>query len=329
VRAARRGRAWGDFGPDVDCRSLESLDSAGEKTGEGVIPWGVGHASSASDSGGLDDSFGTVLWAVSLLLSAIVGVVLTRTSDRWLEPLGDHELWMDFTATPLFVKHPTTAATGVTYLVDGALVEAPYQVRLWVWRAGAKDVRADSFSDDLEIRLGAPVVASTVRSEEHTSAADVQFEAGENATWRVRPSIVRADFLVRYDFISDGLPALQAHNPVADLRISSFYDDTENRNGRRTLFASVGAVLAIGGIIWFIVTAILTVAVNRDIGPWIPWGMPVAILGTLALASSSEAVPRRARLARKRLHERAGRRVLPYNQVQVPDTIFERPEPSA
>ena len=294
-----------------------------------MIPWGVDHALSASNSGGLDDSFGTVLWAVSVLLSAIVGVVFTRTSDRWLQPLGDHELWMDFTATPLFVKHPNTAATGVTYLVDGTPVETPYQVRLWVWRAGAKDVRPDSFSGDLEVRLGAPVVASTVRSEEHTSAADVQFEAGENAIWRVRPSIVRADFLVRYEFISDGLPAVQAHNPVADLRISSFYDDTENRNGRRALLASVGAALLVAGVLWFIVAAILSVAVNPDIGSWIPVGIPVAVIGVLALASSSEAVPRRARLARKRLHERVGRRVLPYNQVQVPDTIFVRPESSA
>lgn len=282
-----------------------------------------------SDSGGLNDSFGSVLWAVSLLLSAIVGVIFTRTSDRWLQPLGDYELWMDFTAAPLFVKHPTTASTGVTYLVDGTPVETPYQVRLWVWRAGAKDVRPDSFSADLEIRLGTSVVASTVRSDEHTSAADVQFEAGESALWRVRPSMVPADFLVRYDFVSDGLPDLQAHNPVADLRISSFYDETENRNGRRVLLAAGGAVLLISGFLWFIVSSILAVTVNPDFDSWFAVGLLAVMLGVLALSSSVEAVPRRARLARKHLYRRVGRRVLPANQIQIPDSVFERRERSA
>jgi hypothetical protein len=298
-----------------------------EQIGEPVIAWSVDLTTSTAVSGGLDDSFGSVLWAVSVLLSAIVGVVATRTSDRWLRPLDDYELWIDFTATPLFVKHPASAA--VTYLVDGTPVSKPYQVRLWVWRAGAKDVRRDSFSSDLEVRLGTAVVASTVRADEHSSATEVQFEPSASTTWRVRPSIIRSDFLARYDFISDGLPDIQAHNPVADLRISSFYDETKNRNGRRRLLASGGVVLFLGGVLWFVVCGILAVAVSPDLNSWFAVGMPGVMIGLLALASSSEAVPRRARLARKRLYGHVGRRVLPYNQIQGQDDVFERREPSA
>ncbi len=77
-----------------------------------MVGWGF--ASSARESAGFDDSFGTVLWAVSLLLSAIVGVILIRTSDRWLQPREDYELWMDFTATPMLVQHKATASAGLT-----------------------------------------------------------------------------------------------------------------------------------------------------------------------------------------------------------------------
>jgi hypothetical protein len=289
---------------------------------------GVSLASSTSDSGGLDDSFGTVLWVVTIVLSAVVGIVLQRTSDRWLQPLGDYELWMDFTATPLFVDHQTTASTAISHRVDGVQMEKPYQVRLWVWRAGERDVRADSFSDDFVVRLGVPVVASTVRMDEHTSAADVQFEAGEAASWRVRPSIIRTDFLARYDFISDGLPNLQTHNPVADLRVSSFYDETENRNHRQTFLASVGAILLLGGTLWLIVSTILSATVNADLGPWIAVGAIAMIASILALASSSDAIPRRARLARKRLHGRVGGHALLAAQIQIPDNVFVRREPA-
>jgi len=283
-----------------------------------VILLGGSLAAAADNGGGLDDSFGTVLWVVGLILSAVVSIALDRTSERWWRPLGDYELWIDYTATPLFVNN----ASDVGYVVDGTPVEKPYRVRLWVWRAGSKDVRADSFSDNFVARLGVPVIPSTVRADEHTSGAGVQFDAGDSASWRVQPGIIRSDFVVRYDFISDGLPDVQTHNPVADLRVSSFYDETENRNTRRTVLAALGALLLVGGLLWLIIGAILTMTVNREIGIWVLLFMPAAIVGIMALASSSDAVPRRARLARKLLRARVGRQPLPARQITIQDNVF-------
>ncbi|MBF4592372.1 hypothetical protein ITJ58_01240 [Curtobacterium flaccumfaciens] len=270
----------------------------------------------------MDDSFGAPLWVVSLVISGIVGAVISialqRTSDRWWRPLGDYELWIDYTATPLFMEH----ATDVSYVVDGTPVRRPYRVRLWAWRAGAKDVRADSFSGDFVARLGVPVIPSTVRADEHASGADVHLTVGESASWRIEQGIVRSDFFVRYDFISDGLPNVQTHNPVADLRVSSFYDETENQNLRSTVLASIGAVLLAGGLLWIIIGLILSQTIAPGLVPWVFLTMPAPFVGILFLASSSDAIPRRARLARKLLRARVGGRPLPARQIMLPDNVF-------
>jgi hypothetical protein len=287
-----------------------------------VIHWGINLTAAAAEGGGLDDSFGAPLWVVSIVISGIVGAVLSvalqRNSDRWWRPLGQYELWIDYTATPLFLEH----ATDVSYVVDGTPVQQPYRIRLWVWRAGANDVRADSFSGDFVARLGVPVIASTVRADEHASGAEVQFTAGESASWQVKPGLVRSDFVVRYDFISDGLPNVQTHNPVADLRVSSFYDETENQNLRSTVLASIGAVLLAGGLLWIIISLILSQTVAQGLTPWVFVTMPAPIIGILFLASSSDAIPRRARLARKLLRARVGGRPLPARQIVLPDNVF-------
>jgi len=287
-----------------------------------VIHGGVILTAAATKDGGLDDSFGAPLWVVSLVISGIVGAVISialqRTSDRWWRPLGDYELWIDYTATPLFMEH----ATDVSYVVDGTPVQRPYRVRLWAWRAGAKDVRADSFSNVFVAHLGVPVIPSTVRADEHASGADVQLTAGESASWRVEQGIVRSDFVVRYDFISDGLPNVQTHNPVADLRVSSFYDETENQNLRSTVLASIGAVLLAGGLLWIVIGLILSQTVAPGLVPWVFLTMPALIIGILFLASSSDAIPRRARLARKLLRARVGGHPLPARQIVLPDNVF-------
>lgn len=281
-----------------------------------------------SAGGGPDTSFGTIWWMVTILLSAIAGIVLQRTSDRWFRPLEDYELWVDYTATPLFPSFPKTATARFGYLVDGMPVDMPYQVRLWVWRAGPRDVRADSFSHDLVVRLGVPVVASTVRADEHASGAAVSFEAGDRASWRLRPSIVRADFWARYDFVSDGLPDVQTHNPVADLRVSSFYDEIENRNLVGSLLAIAGGILLAGGIIAAVTGVVLTLGFGFDVGGWIQFALMAPIAGIAALASSSEAKPRRARLARKQLNERGERYALRGRQIEIVDTVFVPRKPS-
>lgn len=290
----------------------------GCETGEPVTLLSIALASTPnSDSGPL-----TITFWVTAVVGAIIGVVVTRTADRWFQQLGDYELWIDFTATPLFINHPQSTSKNFAYMVDGVTTSRPYQVQLWVWRAGTKDVRADSFSDDLIVRLGVPIVESTLRSDEQAGATKVLFSAGEDPTWVVNPSIIAADFIAHYDFVSDGLPSLEIMSRVVDLRIASFYDEAENRNTRSTVLAAIGAVLLPGGLIWTIVGSIIY-RNNNDFGQWFALGIPPMFIGIFALGAVSAVIPRRARLARGVLRQRTGRRfLLPRNQIELPDNLF-------
>ena len=263
------------------------------------------------------------LWVLTLIAGAVAGVIATRTSDRWFRPLGDYELWVDYTATPLFVELPYVAATGLTYSIDSTTLEQPYQVRLWVWRAGSKDVRADAFTGDLVVKLGVPLVPSSMRSDEHTSGAEVGLyvEDGQ-ATFRMRPSLVRPDFVARYDFVSDGRPQFQTHNPVADLKVSSFYAETKDENKARSILAGVGALLLVGGFLGMIALFVLGIIFGPQVVLYLPVTLLATFVGIGCLASSAEAVPRRARLARKILRSRVAGRVLSGSQVEHHADIF-------
>lgn len=264
---------------------------------------------------------------MTAIVGAIIGVVASRTADRWFQQLGDYELWIDFTATPLFINHLRSTSRDFVYMVDGVPIAKPYQVQLWVWRAGTRDVRADSFSDDLVVRFGVPIIESTVRSDEQAGATKALFSAGEDPTWAVSPSIIATDFVVRYDFISDGLPSLETTSRVPDLRVASFYDEAENRNPRSTVLATMGAILLPGGVIWLIVGSVIYNN-NTDFGQWFILGMPATFIGIFALAGVSSVIPRRARLARGVLRRRTGRRfLLPRNQIELPDNLFSLGEP--
>lgn len=274
-------------------------------------------AAESADSNWISENLGLAFWA-GVIISGVVGVVLTRTSDRWLAPLEDHELWVDYHATPLFTATPSTAKN-ISPSVDGVPTSAPYQVRLWIWRAGKKDVRADSFSGDFMVNLGVPVISSTVRADEHTATATAEFLPSESS-FRIKPSIVRTDFLARYDFVSDGLPDLQSHNPVADLRVSSFYDDVTRRNRGSNALGNTGGWVLIAGIIWLVGWTIAAVPAD-NFGFFTSlalYGFVGIAGGVIMLAASGGVIPRRARLARRVLNRRVGARALPAIQVAPP-----------
>jgi len=259
-----------------------------------------------------------IIWQIVLLVGgAVLGVVVTRLSDKWFSPLGE-ELWVDYSATSLTMAHAQVLAPEVTYRVGDRELAQPYRTRVFVWRVGTKDVRGDAFSDDLVLRLGVPVIESTLQSNELVSEAKVAFDVtDDDATITIAPSLVRPDFVAEYQFISDGLPKIQAHSPVADVKVTSFYSESRNRNRVGPVLATVGGVLLAGGLVTTITLAVVSkVSADQSVAGPLVFTLPGMFLGILLLAAASEISPRRARMARRALRSRIGRGALDGPQVE-------------
>ncbi len=276
----------------------------------------------------LEGGFGP--WLLTLVLGAVLGAVLgvavQRGYERWSHPLSDYELWIDFEASPLFAKGATERVPTLRYkLSDFDEFRRPHLVRLVVWHAGSKDVRADAFATDLRMQMGVDVAASSVRVVEQSGDADVTFEtpAGDVGI-RIRPSLIRPSFFVIYEFIADGLPFTLPNNPVADLTIGSFYSEVGkgNRIFRGLQRVGVGMILAaLVGVVTLIIVNAFGVDAPAPLA-WLSGGLLAG--GLVCLPLSVTVTPRRAALARRRLREHAkDQRLLALPQVRdLPEAGF-------
>lgn len=246
-----------------------------------------------------------IVWQMLLLVAgAILGVVATRLIDRWFSPLGDHELWVDYSAYSLAAPWAQKLAPNLRYQIGDTQFSNPYYTRVYLWRAGAKDVPPTSFSGDLEIRLRVQIAPETIQASTRTGTSNVDFLVDEkDATVLIAPSIIRPDFVAIYEFVSDGEPQIQIHSPVADLRVTSFVAESLERNRIRPFLAWTGGVLLVVGILCMIGGAVLAAMVG---GPnYFGLGLIPAVLGVMSIAASADALPRRARMARRTLRARS------------------------
>lgn len=255
-----------------------------------------------------------ILWQVVLVIAGgVVGVLFTRWADRWFNPIEDYELWVDFTAKPLTLR-AEVEKTGIEYVIDGQVMKDPHRVQLYLWRLGAKDVRLDSFGgEDLILKLGVPVSASSLKANESTGGADVDFETADEALVRLRPSLVRPSFAVHYEFITDGVPVIQTFNPVADLKMSSFFLEQTNRNIIGKVLVTLGVISVIGAFVALITFGIMyrTDPVGNDWAARVAsLSLPMMILGFVSLVLGTIISPRRARIAVRQLRSRLGKRSL-------------------
>lgn len=268
-----------------------------------------------------------LFWTFSLVAGGIVGVIITRLWDRWFTPFSERELWVDFSAKPLFLDTPAVAASGLKYTLDATEIARPYRVTLWAWRVGAKDLRADDFAGDLVAKIGVPVIASSLKRQEQTGRAIVDFQTDDgDALLVLKPSLVRPDFVVTYDFICDGIPTLQVTNPVADLRVGSFYLERGENNKIAPALATVGGLALVIGIGGMFVAGIASRFMELGaLEAAVPIGGALGIVGIGLLAGSSAVTPRRAKLARKLLQSRTKGYVLDRNQIRSPadDLVFQ------
>lgn len=268
-----------------------------------------------------------VFWQLMLLLGGgIVGVVFTRWAERWFNAVGDHELWIDYTAVPLTLGATVGEKMGVKYVVDDRTMRDPHNVSLFIWRLGKRDVRPDSFAgEDLTIEVGAPIAPSSLVSNVSTGGAILSFDVSDDrGEVRLKPSLVRPGFVANYEFITDGVPQLQTHNPVADLKISSFYGEKDKRNLIGPVLIVLGLVSLLGAFAALIVFGILyRVAGETWVLDYIWVTFPLMMGGFISLAVGSSISPRRARLARRKLRSMMNQRVLSEPQVS---RIFSSPE---
>ncbi|MBF0671345.1 MAG: hypothetical protein IR160_02025 [Salinibacterium sp.] len=264
-----------------------------------------------------------IIWGIgTLVLGAVLGVAFQRGADQWFNALTDYELWVDYVAVPLSTQ--TKAASELRYFVGNTELKEPHHIQLYVWRVGEKDVRADAFGDDLTIGLGVPIAPDSLRVIDYDGAVDLSFETGDDAKLLIRPSLIRPDFVLSYSFISDGLPRIHAHNPVADLKMSSFYAESRNKNRIGTYLAAAGGLLLVGGLLAMVSMGFLTNVVPDLVAARImTFSLPATLIGIVMLATSSTISPRRARLARKLLRSRTNRWALSEPQFPARDQFEE------
>lgn len=244
----------------------------------------------------------------------------TQLWVRWFNAIGDHELWVDCTATGLALDAQVGQRFGLRHSVHGVEMEQPYNVSLFVWRMGAKDVRSDSFDGkDLTYRIKNRISMDSLVANESTGGASVHFESdGEGAVVRIKPSLIRPDFSANYEFVCDGVPQVERYNPVADLNLTSYYHEIKEKNIIGPTLFGVGAVSGALAILSLIV-GLAGYNIDKEAFVWIPQWIWVVFLmlfgGLLLLMTGAEVAPRRARLSRKVARRRFGGRVLERGQV--------------
>ncbi|MGJ0390062.1 hypothetical protein [Microbacterium sp. CGR1] len=86
----------------------------------------------------------------------------------------------------------------------------------------------------------------------------VSFETtSPDAVVRVKASLLRTGFVANYEFVSDGLPTFEMHNPVADLVVTSLFAEKRDKNLVGPILIIVGIVLGAFGLVSGILTAVL------------------------------------------------------------------------
>lgn len=260
-----------------------------------------------------------VFWQVVLLVAGgLIGVLFTRWADRWFNSFDDYELWIDITARPLTLGKKTSEQSGLEYVVHGQKMSDPHRVTLYMWRMGKKDVRPDAFGgSDFTVRVGSAVAPTSVSANENTGGADVSFETDEPAV-RIRPSLVRPSFATRYDFIADGLPEVQTHNPVADLKTSSFFGEQMHRNIIGRVLVALGVLSVLAAFVSIFVFGSIYNS-DREANEWAArWAavtFPLLIGGFASLMIGSIISPRRARIAKRQIRSRLGKSALREPQI--------------
>ncbi|RAZ30546.1 hypothetical protein DO944_13445 [Microbacterium sp. SMR1] len=234
-----------------------------------------------------------------VIASFLLGLIPWWLDKRKLQ-VEDYELWVDTLSESMKNPRATSDLADFGYVVNGAPVQDPHRVELWLWSTGKRDFTKERFNGEpLRIDLGVPVLGELEASVSHElDEADI---ALEERGVILRPSIVRKQAAVRWTLVTDGKPSLAWNQPFHDTTIASWFNEYAKPEPSRTARKVVGGILVPGVFVLPIALALVGVAflgIPLGIAALIGGigGTALTIVGVHMLASADSPGRRLARI---------------------------------
>lgn len=267
------------------------------------------------------------------LLGIPTGIFATWLYDRFRNRTEDAALWIDGELVSTPDSMASSLELGLTTLDEnGTTVTAPVVIDLYLWSAGRKDIQRNLFDDSepLLIPLNAKVIRELGGGRK--VAADRALVSVDSGGVRVDPSLVRKEIAIHWRLLLDGIPSFrpeEVDNPIADLRVRSFWHEWRHPTPGNVVRKIVGGALALIGLGTIVLSVFLPQSTKELLGKspvidlaLITLGVFAALVAGILLFTTADLPSRRAQYASRRLNKVLGQNVFSWERTPQSPRIW-------